>query len=139
MTQVFLECTCPTGHIVATGDHHPDCTHTDIDAKVACPPGSDCCAEDHDHAAMANSCHGNHEDVACPEPAGKCTVWRGAIADAHHPLFEPGSHPLFSGKEPPPCPGGHCHVSIPDCAVCRPLIITMLPGSAEVTLAGQVG
>lgn len=139
MTQVFLECTCPPGHIVATGDHHPDCTHTDIDAKVACPPGSDCCAEDHDHAAMANSCHGNHEDVACPEPAGKCTVWRGAIADAHHPLFEPGSHPLFSGKEPPPCPGGHCHASIPDCTVCRPLIITMLPGSAEVTLAGQVG
>jgi hypothetical protein len=87
---------------------------------------------------MANSCHGQHEDVPCPDEPGKCRVWKGAIADAHHPLFEAGSHPLFSGAKPPPCPGGHCHVSIPDCAVCRPLTITMLPGT-QVTLAGQAG
>lgn len=88
---------------------------------------------------MANSCHGQHEDEPCPEDPHKCRVWKGAIADAGHPLFEPGTHPLFAGATPPPCPGGHCHAAITDCAVCRPLIITMLPGSAEVTLTGQAG
>jgi hypothetical protein len=140
MTQVFLECTCPPGHTATTGAHHPECSHADIDAKVACPPeATQCCQVDHHHGNAANACPGGHDDVACPEPPGQCKVWRGAIADAFHPEFVPGSHPLFSGAKPPPCPGGHCHAAIPDCAVCRPLIITMLPGSAEVTLAGQAG
>jgi len=137
MTQVFLECTCPPGHVDVTGEHHDECSHSDIDASLTCAPGSGCCEQDHDHAAMANACPGGHEDEACPEEAGQCRVWRGAIADAHHPLFKAGSHPLFSGAEVPPCPGGHCHRDIKSCTVCRPLIITMLPGSAEVTLAAQ--
>jgi hypothetical protein len=142
MTQVFLECTCPPGYLDATSTHHPDCTHTDIDGQLACAPGSDCCSQDHDHAAMANSCHGQHDDVPCPEPR-KCTVWKGAIADARHPLSD-GSHPLFAAlgldasDSIPDCPGGHCHKDIKDCAVCRPLIITMLPGT-NVAMAGQAG
>jgi hypothetical protein len=137
MTQVFLECTCPPGHIAATGAHHPECSHDNIDSHVACPPGSDCCQVDHDHGAAANACPGTHDDAACPELPGRCKVWQGATADAHHPLFEPGTHPLFSGATVPDCPGGHCHKDVKGCTVCRPLIITMLPGSAEVTLAGQ--
>lgn len=130
-TQAFLECSCPAGFIDAVGEHHGDCTHSNVDAAVICPPGSDCCPRDHDHAAMANSCHGNHEAVPCPEDAGKCRVWKGAIADAYHPQFT-GHHALFKLEkdEPPPsCPGGHCHADIPDCAVCRPLVITVLPGT----------
>lgn len=139
-TQAFLECTCPSGFVEAVGEHHGDCTHSDIDAAIACPPGSDCCPEDHDHAAMANSCHGNHEDVACPEEDGKCRVWQGAIADAHHPMYA-GAHPLLGADHAaddriPECPGGHCHKDIPDCAVCRPLVITVLPGSAQIIPAG---
>lgn len=132
MTQVFLECACPPGHLEALGSHHDECSHSNLDANLTCAPGSDCCAEEHDHAAAANACPGGHDDVACPEPAGQCAVWRGAIADAHHPLFEAGSHPLFHGKSVPDCPGGHCHQDIKDCTVCRPLVITMLPGSATV-------
>lgn len=135
-TQAFLECTCPDGFIEAVGAHHGDCTHSDIDASLTCPPGSDCCPLGHDHAAAANSCPGGHEDVPCPEDAGRCRVWAGAIADAHHPQFVPGSHPLFSGEKIPDCPGGHCHKDIPDCTVCRPLIVTVMPGSIVVTPVG---
>lgn len=142
MTQAFLECTCPPGHVANVGAHHPgECRLADIDANVTCDPASthpDCCHEQHDHAAAANACPGGHEDAPCPEPAGRCRVWKGAIADALHPLFS-GGHPLFSGTAPPPCPGGHCHKQVSGCTVCRPLVITMMPGSAEITLAGQAG
>lgn len=134
-TQAFLECSCPPGFIDAVGQHHGDCSHANPDAALICAPGSGCCPESHDHAAAANACPGNHADTACPEEAGKCGVWRGAVADAHHPLFEPGSHPLFSGSTVPDCPGGHCHKDIPDCGVCRPLVITVLPGT-QIAMAG---
>lgn len=88
---------------------------------------------------MANSCHGNHEDEPCPERAGRCRVWHGVTADARHPLYR-GAHPVLgpdhaAGDDIPDCPGGHCHVAIKDCAVCRPLVITVLPGTT-VTPAG---
>ena len=142
MTQVFLECTCPPEHLLTLGEHHDECPHSDIDANLACAPDAGCCSEDHDHAAMANACPGGHENEACPEEPGRCRVWRDSTADARHPLYR-GAHPLLgpdhaADDDIPPCPGGHCHASIPSCTVCRPLIITMLPGSAEVTLAGQV-
>lgn len=140
MNQVFLECTCPPGHTENVGAHHPECSHANIDSHVTCDPASTdprCCLLDHDHAAAANACPGGHDDAPCPEPPGQCRVWKGAIADAFHPLFQPGTHPLFSGDTPPPCPGGHCHKQVSGCTVCRPLLLTMLPGSAEVTLAGQ--
>lgn len=136
-TQVFLECTCPPGYVAVAGEHHATCSHRDIDANVTCPPDSDCCQADHDHAAAANACPGGHEDAACPEPK-KCKVWAGAIADARHPLFEPGSHPLFSGAAIPDCPGGHCHKDIPGCTVCRPLHVVMLPGT-QIVMAGAGG
>jgi hypothetical protein len=128
-TQAFLECSCPAGFIDAVGAHHGDCTHSDIDANLICPPGSECCSLSHDHAAAANSCPGTHGDAPCPEPPGECATWKGAIADAFHPEFTPGSHPLFSGKDIPACPGGHCHKDVKDCTVCRPLVITVLPGT----------
>lgn len=134
MTQVFIECTCPPGHALNVGQHHPECSHADIDAQLSCG----CCPEDHDHAAAANACPGNHESAACPDPPGGCTVWEGATRDAQHPLYE-GGHPLLPGhargEEVPACPGGHCHKDLPDCGVCRPLIITVMPGS-QVVMAG---
>lgn len=135
MTQAFLECTCPPGHPENVGAHHPECSHYNIDANITCPPGTDCCQENHDHGTAANACPGGHDDAACPEDPGRCRVWRGAIADAFHPEFNPGSHPLFSGEEVPPCPGGHCHKDVPGCTVCRPLVITILPGTT-ITPAG---
>jgi hypothetical protein len=138
MTQAFLECTCPPGHTENVGAHHPECSHRDIDAAVTCPPGSDCCQQDHDHAAAANACHGGHEDP-CPEPPGKCRAWNTATADARHPLYE-GGHPLLGadhqpGDDIPDCPGGHCHKDVRGCGVCRPLVITILPGTT-ITPAG---
>ena len=130
-TQAFLECSCPAGFIDAVGAHHGDCTHANIDAALICPPGSDCCPIDHDHGAAANACPGQHDDAPCPEPAGECATWNGAIADAFHPQFD-GNHPLFrlEKDEPPPsCPGGHCHKDVTGCTVCRPLVITVLPGT----------
>jgi len=101
------------------------------DAAVACPPDSDCCHENHDHAAAANACPGNHADAECPEPKN-CRVWKGATADAKHPLFVAGSHPLFKGSDPGDCPGGHCHKDVQGCTVCRPLIITAPSGGYTV-------
>jgi hypothetical protein len=121
-----------------TGEHHPSCSHRNIDINVTCPPDAvQCCQVDHDHGAAANSCTADHSSEPCPEPKN-CRTWKGAIADARHPLFEPGSHPLFSGTAIPDCPGGHCHKDLESCAGCRPLHIVMLPGT-QVTLAGQAG
>jgi hypothetical protein len=107
------------------------------DAAIACPPDSpDCCHDNHDHAAAANACPGGHDDEPCPEPE-TCKVWKGAIADAHHPLFKAGSHPLFSGNTVPECPGGHCHKDVAGCTVCRPLIITAPSGGYTVVQAVQ--
>jgi hypothetical protein len=127
-SQVFLECSCPPGHAANVGQHHPECSHANLDANLVCPPGSGCCSEDHDHAAAANACPGGHDDAPCPEP-GKCRVWRGGVPDVLHPQFDPATGV-------PPCPGGHHHKDVPGCTVCRPLIITMLPGSAQITPVG---
>ncbi len=132
-TQAFLECTCPPGYLAAAGEHRASCSHADLDAQVTCPPGSDCCAEDHDHAAAANACAGGHDGVSCPEPDA-CAVWKGATADASHPLFDE-NHPLFGGNDPGGCPGGHCHKDVKGCGVCRPLVITVLPGT-QIQTAG---
>lgn len=124
-TQAFADCTCPAGHAANVGAHHPECSHADLDSLVTCPPGSGCCAQDHDHAAAANACPGGHEDVPCPDEAS-CRVWRAGVPDVLHPQFSPATGV-------PPCPGGHCHRDIPDCGVCRSLTITVLPGSTTIT------
>ena len=74
-----------------------------------------CCAEDHDHDETANACPSaniGHQGVTCPEPdpVNQC-------------------HVTPAGED---CPGGHCHVSLPDCTVCRPVTITLMPGSVAV-------
>jgi hypothetical protein len=105
------------------------------DAAVTCDPASThpgCCHIAHDHAAAANGCSGDHAGAACPNPAWECRVWRGAIADAFHPLSD-GTHPLYEGNVPPPCPGGHCAKGVAGCTVCRPLIVTM-PGANPTQL-----
>ena len=78
-------------------------------ASVITPDGNSdalacqCCPEPHSHEEAANGCLGaglNHTDVPCahPDPAS-CLV-----------VTPPGED----------CPGGHCHVSLADCTVCRP-------------------
>lgn len=124
MTQAFVECTCPPGHAANVGQHHPECSHANLDAQIQCS----CCPEDHDHGAAANACPGNHENDACPEPR-TCRIWRGGAPDVVHPQFDPATGV-------PPCPGGHCHKDVPGCTVCRPLIVTVLPGT-QIVMAGQ--
>ena len=135
MTQAFTDCTCPPGHTANTGRHHPECSHSNLDAQLSCS----CCPVDHDHGAAANACPGDHAGAACPD-AADCRIWKGAIADAFSPGYT-GDHPLMAGHDPgdpvPDCPGGHCHKDVPGCTVCRPMVITLLPGSTEITLAGQ--
>jgi len=87
---------------------------SNLDAALSC----NCCPENHDHAANANSCPGanlNHPDASCPHPDGgiACNVVTQVGDD---------------------CPGGHCGVGIAGCTVCRPVIITLLPGTAQMTM-----
>lgn len=127
-TQAFLECSCPAGFVDAVGAHHGDCTHSNIDVNLICPPGSDCCQIDHDHGAAANACPRDHEGAACPDE-DTCRIWRAGVPDVLHPQFDPATGV-------PPCPGGHCHKDVKGCTVCRPLVITVLPGT-QITMVGR--
>ena len=112
-TSQVVDCICGPG----VQGHYAGCPMLDLGATVICPPDTDCCHEDHSHDTAANGCPGaglRHEGVACPHPDGGA----GCLV-----VTPPGE----------PCPGGHCHVSLPDCTVCRPVTITMLAGSAMVT------
>lgn len=135
-SQVFTDCACPPGHdAAAAGAHHDSCPHSDLDGQLACR----CCPENHDHAAAANACPGGHDDAPCPEPRD-CRLWKNATVDARHPLYE-GGHPLLApghrkGDPVPDCPGGHCHKDVPGCAICRPVTITVIPGSTTIQTAG---
>jgi len=88
---------------------------------LACPPGSGCCEQDHDHDAAANACPGGHG--ACPSP-DNCPVWLGM--QPH--LENSNARDLSAG----PCKGGHCGLGVKNCSVCRPLKITVIPGSVSV-------
>jgi hypothetical protein len=68
-----------------------------------------CCTADHDHDEAANACPGagfNHTGVPCPheDPARTC-------------------HVTPAGED---CPGEHCHVTLEDCTVCRPVTLEYL-------------
>ena len=82
-------------------------------AALTCP----CCPLDHDHDAAANACPGSHP----PCPDGDTCVYSAAE----------GGHP----------PGGHCWTGYgtkPDgCTVCRPIVITGLPGSTRLRMASR--
>lgn len=120
MTSAYVDCTCPP-QVQAGPSHLPACPVLNLDAQLSCS----CCPEDHDHGAAANACPGGHGD--CPEP-DSCLTQAGATADTRHPHYE--------GEMAGPCPGGHCHKDIDGCAVCRPLIITTLPGTQIQTVGG---
>jgi hypothetical protein len=95
-------------------------TDDDIDLHMAVDAtGCGCCTENHHHGQAASACPGkggNHPGAECPHPDPvACTV------------LTP------EGEE---CPGGHCGLGIPGCSVCRPLTITLLPGSVIVTPVG---
>jgi hypothetical protein len=94
---------------------------------LACPPGSGCCDDDHDHDEAANACPGGHGP--CPVP-DNCLVWLGM--QPHLP--DSRVRDTSAG----PCPGGHCGLGVPGCTVCRPLKITAMPGSvhAQRTVIG---
>lgn len=127
LVQAFLECSCPPDYILYNGRHGDGCSHAGIDANVTCDPASthpDCCHLDHDHAAAANACTGSHAGQPCPHPEHECRAWADMIAGQLHPLYK--------GPSPGPCPGGHCAKGTDGCTVCRPLIITAMPGTTVV-------
>jgi hypothetical protein len=93
----------------------------DPDAAITCPPGSGCCSADHHHGNAASACPGGHK--ACPSPDA-CPVWLGM-----QPHLENSSiRDTSAGK----CPGGHCGLGVDGCTVCRPLKITLIPGSVRM-------
>jgi hypothetical protein len=86
--------------------------------ECTCPPG-------HVDAAGAHQDGCTHADVdaavRCPEGSSCCQE------DHHH------------GQAANACPADHdgaCHVDNPDCAVCRPLVITVMPGTTIQTVGG---
>jgi hypothetical protein len=95
--------------------------HADPDAELTCPPGSGCCEEDHHHGNAGAACPGGHG--ACPTP-DRCPVWLGM-----QPHLEGGNVRDASAG---PCPGGHCGPGVDGCTVCRPLKITVMPGSVTM-------
>lgn len=111
-TQVFID-----------PDANPELV-ADPDSAVVCVPGSGCCAENHDHAAVAGSCPGGHG--ACPTP-DNCPVWLGM--QPHLP--DSNVRDTSAG----PCPGGHCGLGVDGCTVCRTLRITLVPGSVRLQRA----
>jgi hypothetical protein len=146
-TAAFVDCTCPEGHdrvasghlpaVVIGGVTVPACPLLDLGAAVKCQDGTGCCTEDHSHDAAANSCpdigldHGQrHDGAPCPVP-GNCTLWRNVNADHHRALRE-------AGQPVPSCPGGHCGPGVPGCTVCRPVTITVIPGSVTAAPAFAV-
>jgi len=136
MESSYIECGCPAGHPDNVGRHHPSCALSNIDMTVGCG----CCPDGHDHGAAARGCPGDHEWENCPEEKGECRLWDEVTAEARHPSYR-GGHPLLGpehrpGDDIPPCPGGHCHKDTPGCTVCRPLIITVMPGT-EIFLVGR--
>jgi hypothetical protein len=81
--------------------------------RLACP----CCPEPHSHEANANDCPGaglNHEGAGCahPDPAACLAV-------------------TPAGED---CPGGHCHLLLDGCQVCRPCMIEFVGAGALTTV-----
>ena len=125
----FADCVCPAlGHNPAvTGQHHPDCDFTDLGDTIkdcSCCPGDTHPGLTHDQNAMA--CPGinnQHTGVPCPVP-DNCPTWIS------------GTSNVAGSTTAGPCPGGHCALNVPGCQVCRPVVITLMPGSTNLIPAG---
>lgn len=120
-TSAYVDCRCPEiGHDPSVaGAHHPMCGMSDLSGTVVCPESSDCCKASEVHPGVSHDEAAN----ACP-----------GILDGHDaPCPEPDVCGVFQSEG---CEGGHCHKDIPDCTVCRPLIVTVMPGSIVVTPVG---
>lgn len=96
---------------------HIECLgcHTSAYADCACPPGHDPMAAGH-HSRCALADLG--ANVTCPDDADCCD-------GAAHPGV---THDQAATSCDATHDGG-CHVGNPDCAVCRPVRITVMPGS----------
>lgn len=116
-TIAYADCGCPDGYDPHTGGHLPGCQMGNLDAQLACPPTSDCCQEDHDHAEQADSCTAQHTGP-CPNPTS-CKLWANLRSHVEDP---------DAAGMPANCPGGHCGVGVPGCTVCRPITIIVPPG-----------
>lgn len=115
-TTAYGDCSCPP---VPPGTqprgHLRDCVMGDVDTAVVCrdPQATGCCTQDHHHGE-ASACSTDHTGTPCPAPDSlACTA-----------ATEAGEI----------CPGGHCHVSLDDCAVCRPVTIQALPGTVQANV-----
>jgi hypothetical protein len=115
LTWEIVDCICPPG----LGAHVSACPVDDLDAQVNCagPLSANCCKVAHNHGKAANACLGDHAEAPCSsgDPA-KCSVWANTEGDGD-------------------CPGGHCGVGVDGCTVCRPITITVLAGSVQMTHA----
>jgi len=133
-TSAYVDCACPA-ELAGLPVHMTGCPVLDLDAQLVCPPESDCCKEDHHHGQAANACPGGHDE--CPAPAA-CKLH--ASVKRHHLAVAAADPDLPTGvlpdHVPEECPGGHCDVRLDDCTVCRPLVITAMPGSAQLQPAG---
>jgi hypothetical protein len=116
-TIAYADCSCPEGYDPHTAGHLPNCQMVNLDALVVCPPASDCCKEDHDHAAVANACEAAHT-TPCVDPLA-CKLWANVLSH---------QDPDVPNDLPASCPGGHCGVGVPGCTVCRPITVIVPPG-----------
>ncbi len=105
------------------GAHLDGCPGADLDALLACPPGSGCCELQHNHGDAARACPEDHaaagHQCAHPEPAD-CPVWAGTEA---------------AGS----CPGGHHGLGVTGCTVCRPMTITFYDGGNPASIRMVTG
>lgn len=89
------------------GAHLAGCPGTDLDALLVCPPGSGCCdGSKHPGLSHGMAAHLGHPNMAAAVAAG---------LSEHEPDHE-GEHTLANE----------------DCAVCRPMTITIPPSSVTV-------
>lgn len=128
----YVDCTCPPASKPA-GGHHPFCALTDLGSNVQCDPDSGCCQKSHSHDAAANACPGiaagGHPGAPCPDEGSRCLVYSGGHSAAQD--LAPEARVRRAGK----CTGGHCGPGVTGCTICRPVTITLLPGSVNLTPA----
>lgn len=98
-------------------------------------PGCVCCTADHVHDESANTCSGEHAGTACPH-AGSDLIRSLVHPETHEVTEFHGDEACIAASLPgEPCPGGHCGLGVPGCAVCRPVSLIFL-GAAPPSLTG---